>query len=40
VIVNELTSPGRPGGALHTIGNILWFVLAGVWMAMAYVVAA
>jgi len=24
---------------LRTIGNILWFVLAGLWLAMGYVVA-
>jgi uncharacterized membrane protein YccF (DUF307 family) len=30
-----------PGGSgpLHVIGNILWFILAGVWMAIAYVIA-
>jgi uncharacterized membrane protein YccF (DUF307 family) len=26
-------------GPLRTVGNILWFVLAGVWMAFGYVVA-
>lgn len=24
---------------MHTIGNILWFVLAGWWLALCYVVA-
>jgi uncharacterized membrane protein YccF (DUF307 family) len=24
---------------MKTIGNILWFVLAGLWLAMAYVIA-
>ncbi len=33
--------PVAPGGTgpLHVIGNILWFVLAGLWMAIAYVIA-
>ena len=26
-------------GPLRTVGNILWFVLAGVWMAIGYLVA-
>ena len=24
---------------LHVIGNVLWFILAGLWMAIAYVIA-
>ena len=24
---------------MRTIGNILWFVLAGLWMAIGYVIA-
>jgi uncharacterized membrane protein YccF (DUF307 family) len=33
--------PVAPGGhgPLHVIGNILWFVLAGLWMAIGYVIA-
>ena len=26
-------------GPLHLIGNILWFLLAGIWMAIGYIVA-
>jgi uncharacterized membrane protein YccF (DUF307 family) len=30
----------RPGaGAASTIGNILWFVLAGIWIAIEHVIA-
>jgi uncharacterized membrane protein YccF (DUF307 family) len=31
----------RPGnlGTVRTIGNILWFVLAGLWLAIGYVIA-
>ena len=31
-------APGR-SGPLKVIGNILWFVLAGIWMAIGYVVS-
>ena len=31
-------APGR-AGPLRTIGNILWLVLAGVWMAIGYLIA-
>ena len=31
-------APGRTG-PLKVIGNILWFVLAGVWMAIGYVIS-
>jgi uncharacterized membrane protein YccF (DUF307 family) len=31
-------APGRTG-PLKVIGNILWFVLAGIWMAIGYVIA-
>lgn len=33
--------PVAPGGSglLHVIGNVLWFILAGLWMAIAYVIA-
>jgi len=33
-----VVAPGR-SGPLRTIGNILWLILAGVWMAIAYVIA-
>jgi uncharacterized membrane protein YccF (DUF307 family) len=33
-----ILAPGR-SGPLRTIGNILWLVLAGLWMALGYVVA-
>jgi uncharacterized membrane protein YccF (DUF307 family) len=29
-------APGR-SGPLHVIGNVLWFLLAGIWMAIGYV---
>jgi len=29
----------RRHGVLHTIGNVLWLLLAGIWMAAAYVIA-
>ncbi len=31
-------APGRHG-PLKVIGNILWFILAGIWMAIGYVTA-
>jgi uncharacterized membrane protein YccF (DUF307 family) len=31
-------APGQ-SGPLHVIGNILWFLLAGIWMAIGYVVS-
>ncbi len=31
-------APGR-SGPVRVIGNVLWFVLAGLWMAIAYLVA-
>ena len=31
-------APGHHG-PLRTIGNVLWLVLAGLWMAIAYVIA-
>ncbi len=31
-------APGR-SGPLQLIGNLLWLVLAGVWMALGYVIA-
>ena len=32
------TAPGR-SGPLHLLGNILWFLLAGIWMAIGYIIA-
>jgi uncharacterized membrane protein YccF (DUF307 family) len=43
--VNDATSypppspPGAPGSAVRVIGNILWLILSGLWMAMGYAVA-
>jgi uncharacterized membrane protein YccF (DUF307 family) len=31
-------APGR-NGPLKVVGNVLWFVLAGIWMAIGYVIA-
>jgi uncharacterized membrane protein YccF (DUF307 family) len=36
--VLHANAPGR-SGAFAVIGNVLWLVLAGLWMALAYVVA-
>ncbi len=30
--------PKAGAGAASTVGNIIWFVLAGLWMALAHVV--
>ena len=38
VLVAEETAPGSSGGVVRLIGNILWLLLAGIWMAIAYVV--
>jgi uncharacterized membrane protein YccF (DUF307 family) len=38
VAVARPVAPGR-SGPLRVIGNILWFVLAGLWMALGYLVA-
>ena len=34
-------TPRAPGGhgVLHLIGNVLWLLLAGLWMAIAYLIA-
>ena len=37
VAAGHAVAPGRSGGAARTIGNILWVVLAGFWMALGYV---
>lgn len=31
--------PGAPGSALRVVANILWLVLSGLWMAIAYSIA-
>jgi uncharacterized membrane protein YccF (DUF307 family) len=37
----KLTGRGDLGtGALGTLGNILWFVFAGIWLAIGHVLAA
>jgi uncharacterized membrane protein YccF (DUF307 family) len=35
---NTPVAPGR-SGPLRVIGNILWFLLAGIWMAIGYLLA-
>jgi len=38
---DELTQSGDIGtGALGTIGNVIWFVLAGIWLAIGHVACA
>ncbi len=38
---NELNGRGDLGtGTLGTIGNVIWFVLAGWWLALAHLTAA
>ncbi len=39
--MSSTTTPVAPGrsGPLRVIGNILWFVLAGIWMAIGYLIA-
>jgi len=32
--------PGALGGLLALIGNIIWFVLAGWWLALGHLIAA
>lgn len=37
----ELTGQGDLGtGALGLVGNVLWFVVAGLWLAIGHVIAA
>lgn len=37
----EVTGKGDIGtGLLGTLGNVIWFVLAGVWLALGHVVSA
>lgn len=36
----EITGPDIGTGAFGTLGNILWFVLAGWWLALGHVLAA
>lgn len=31
--------PGEQGTVLNVVGNILWLVLSGVWMAFGYIIA-
>ena len=35
----EVVDTGR-GGAVGTIGNVIWFVIAGWWLALGHVVTA
>lgn len=32
--------PGRSGGCLNTVGNILWLLLAGIWLAIGHLISA
>jgi uncharacterized membrane protein YccF (DUF307 family) len=36
--VAPVVAPGRTG-PLRTIGNVLWLLLAGIWMALGYLLA-
>jgi uncharacterized membrane protein YccF (DUF307 family) len=31
---------GRSGGCLNTVGNILWLLLAGIWLAIGHLISA
>ncbi len=33
-------SNGKGNGAVRLVGNLIWFVLAGLWLAIGYLVAA
>lgn len=35
----EVIDVGRPGG-LSTLGNVIWFVVAGLWLAIGHVLTA
>jgi uncharacterized membrane protein YccF (DUF307 family) len=35
----HVVAPGRAPGASSALGNVIWCVVAGVWLAIAYVVA-
>src|SRR5262245_2954872 len=35
----EVTVPGRSPGVLSVVGNVLWLVLSGIWLCIAYVIA-
>lgn len=35
----EVISVGRPSG-LSTVGNVIWFVVAGLWLAIGHVLTA
>jgi uncharacterized membrane protein YccF (DUF307 family) len=39
MVATQPTAPGRSAGVIRTIGNVLWLLLAGIWMAMGYIVA-
>ncbi len=36
----EVTGPDLGTGALGTLGNLLWLVLAGWWLALGHLIAA
>lgn len=35
----EVVDRGRPGGA-STVGNVIWFLVAGLWLAIGHVATA
>ena len=32
--------PQRSGGCLNTVGNIIWLLLAGIWLAIGHLLSA
>jgi uncharacterized membrane protein YccF (DUF307 family) len=36
----DVRRDGSGGGALHVIGNVLWFVFAGLWIFLSHLVLA
>src|SRR5205807_3526604 len=35
----EPSAPGRDRGSMQTVGNILWLIFVGLWLAIGFVVA-
>ncbi len=33
------TAPGKPPGIAHVIGNVLWIVIAGIWLCFGYLIS-
>jgi len=38
-VAQSVVAPGRPPGALSFILNVLWVILSGFWLMMAYFIA-